>query len=147
LSITANASITGGTITLGNDAGNNTNFGSVTFNSAGAVVIAEKLNPEYQERIRAHRLLNASAFTDGVELQSVSRRRVVQCERAARGRRAYDATDVALGSTLFEERLNRGVQVRICLIVTVVVFKVFDTCKQGGRSTWSALGKPTEEGL
>ncbi|HJN08928.1 MAG TPA: hypothetical protein QF564_09580, partial [Pirellulaceae bacterium] len=41
LAITANASITGATITLGNDAGNDTNFGSVTFNSAGAVAITE----------------------------------------------------------------------------------------------------------
>lgn len=32
-------------------------------------VIAEKLNPEYQEHIRAHRLLNASAFTDGVNVE------------------------------------------------------------------------------
>ena len=32
-------------------------------------VVAEKLNPEYQKHIRAHRLLNASAFTDGIDLQ------------------------------------------------------------------------------
>ena len=31
-------------------------------------VVAEKLNREYQKHIRAHRLLNASAFTDGVDL-------------------------------------------------------------------------------
>ena len=31
-------------------------------------VVAEKLNPEYEKHIRAHRLLNASAFTDGVDV-------------------------------------------------------------------------------
>ncbi len=31
-------------------------------------VIAERLNPEYRGHIRAHRLLNASAFTNGLEL-------------------------------------------------------------------------------
>ncbi|HEX6882065.1 MAG TPA: hypothetical protein VF530_01730 [Planctomycetota bacterium] len=36
-------------------------------------VIAERLNPEYEEHIRAHRLLNASAFTGGVELEVVYR--------------------------------------------------------------------------
>jgi hypothetical protein len=34
-------------------------------------VIAEQLNPEYDEHIRSHRLLNASAFTDGLELEVV----------------------------------------------------------------------------
>jgi hypothetical protein len=36
-------------------------------------VIAEALNPEYQEHIRSHRLLNASAFTGGLELEIVYR--------------------------------------------------------------------------
>jgi hypothetical protein len=36
-------------------------------------VIAERLNPEYQEHIRSHRLLNASAFTGGLELEIVWR--------------------------------------------------------------------------
>src|SRR5262245_21486383 len=34
-------------------------------------VIAERLNPEYDEHIRSHRLLNASAFTDGLALEIV----------------------------------------------------------------------------
>lgn len=36
-------------------------------------VIAERLNPEYEEHIRSHRLLNASAFTGGVALEVVYR--------------------------------------------------------------------------
>ncbi|NOT32256.1 MAG: hypothetical protein HOP15_17560 [Planctomycetes bacterium] len=36
-------------------------------------VIAEALNPEYQEHIRSHRLLNASAFTGGLELEIIYR--------------------------------------------------------------------------
>jgi hypothetical protein len=36
-------------------------------------VIAESLNPEYEEHIRSHRLLNASAFTGGIELEVVYR--------------------------------------------------------------------------
>jgi hypothetical protein len=36
-------------------------------------VIAETLNPEYEEHIRSHRLLNASAFTGGLELSVVYR--------------------------------------------------------------------------
>jgi hypothetical protein len=36
-------------------------------------VIAETLNPEYEEHIRSHRLLNASAFTGGLELEVVYR--------------------------------------------------------------------------
>ena len=36
-------------------------------------VIAEALNPEYEEHIRSHRLLNASAFTGGIELEVVYR--------------------------------------------------------------------------
>jgi hypothetical protein len=36
-------------------------------------VIAERLNPEYEEHIRSHRLLNASAFTDGLALEVVYR--------------------------------------------------------------------------
>jgi hypothetical protein len=36
-------------------------------------VIAEHLNPEYEEHIRSHRLLNASAFTDGIALDVVHR--------------------------------------------------------------------------
>jgi hypothetical protein len=36
-------------------------------------VIAEALNPEYEEHIRSHRLLNASAFTGGIELEIVYR--------------------------------------------------------------------------
>src|SRR5262245_45266834 len=36
-------------------------------------VIAEALNPEYEEHIRSHRLLNASAFTGGLELEVVYR--------------------------------------------------------------------------
>jgi hypothetical protein len=38
-------------------------------------VVAETLNPEYQEHIRSHRLLNASAFTGGLELEVVYRER------------------------------------------------------------------------
>lgn len=34
-------------------------------------VIAETLNPEYEEHIRSHRLLNASAFTGGLDLEVV----------------------------------------------------------------------------
>lgn len=34
-------------------------------------VIAETLNPEYEEHIRSHRLLNASAFTGGLELEVI----------------------------------------------------------------------------
>lgn len=36
-------------------------------------VIAETLNPDYDEHIRAHRLLNASVFTGGLELEIVYR--------------------------------------------------------------------------
>jgi len=36
-------------------------------------VIAETLNPEYEEHIRSHRLLNASAFTGGIALEVVYR--------------------------------------------------------------------------
>ena len=36
-------------------------------------VIAEALNPEYEEHIRSHRLLNASAFTGGIALEVVYR--------------------------------------------------------------------------
>jgi len=36
-------------------------------------VVAETLNPEYQEHIRSHRLLNASAFTGGLDLEVVYR--------------------------------------------------------------------------
>lgn len=36
-------------------------------------VVAEALNPEYEEHIRAHRLLNASAFTGGLALEVVYR--------------------------------------------------------------------------
>lgn len=36
-------------------------------------VIAETLNPEYKGHIRSHRLLNASAFTGGLELEVVYR--------------------------------------------------------------------------
>jgi hypothetical protein len=36
-------------------------------------VVAERLNPEYQSHIRAHRLLNASAFTGGLALALVYR--------------------------------------------------------------------------
>lgn len=36
-------------------------------------VVAERLNPEYQLHIRAHRLLNASAFTGGLALDVVYR--------------------------------------------------------------------------
>jgi hypothetical protein len=32
-------------------------------------VIAERLNPEYEEHIRSHRLLNASAFTGGLDVE------------------------------------------------------------------------------
>ena len=41
LDITNNADFTGTSITLGNDAGNTTSFGSLTFNSIGAVVVQE----------------------------------------------------------------------------------------------------------
>jgi hypothetical protein len=33
-------------------------------------VIAETLNPEYENHIRSHRLLNSSAFTGGIELEA-----------------------------------------------------------------------------
>src|SRR5262249_13745500 len=36
-------------------------------------VVAETLTPEYEEHIRSHRLLNASAFTGGLELEVVYR--------------------------------------------------------------------------
>jgi hypothetical protein len=32
-------------------------------------VVAERLNPEYEENIRSHRLLNASAFTGGLDVE------------------------------------------------------------------------------
>ena len=41
LAITGHADFTGSAITLGDDAGNATNFGSLTFNSAGAVSVTE----------------------------------------------------------------------------------------------------------
>ena len=36
-------------------------------------VVAERLNPEYENHIRSHRLLNASAFTDGLALDLLYR--------------------------------------------------------------------------
>jgi len=36
-------------------------------------VVAEALNPEYEEHIRSHRLLNASAFTGGIQMEIVYR--------------------------------------------------------------------------
>ena len=36
-------------------------------------VIAEALNPEYRNHIRAHRLLNASAFTGGLRIEVLYR--------------------------------------------------------------------------
>lgn len=36
-------------------------------------VVAERLNPEYEEHIRSHRLLNAGAFTGGLEIEVVYR--------------------------------------------------------------------------
>ena len=41
LAISGSAQLTGDSIELGNDAGNTTNFGSLTFNSAGSVTISE----------------------------------------------------------------------------------------------------------
>ncbi|MCU0878232.1 MAG: Ig-like domain-containing protein, partial [Pirellulaceae bacterium] len=68
LAVTGNASLSGTSITLGDQAGNDVNFGNLTFNSAGAVVITEDSATSLAGGSTAASLVitSAGAITDGI---------------------------------------------------------------------------------
>ncbi|MEZ6122903.1 MAG: autotransporter-associated beta strand repeat-containing protein [Planctomycetaceae bacterium] len=97
LSISGHASFSGSSITLGNDAGNTTNFGDLTFSSTGAVSISEDSDTEVVNAATAAGLiLNSSGNIDLTGTTSVDTSAEITAGGSINGSGLLTATTVDL---------------------------------------------------